>query len=156
MHVRALRMVVGVLAMGFALAVPVAGASASNATIETVIVSYNARILTAEGKILTATGEYDKSHNPSGVRSAIANSIATLKSLKSKLAAQSASTANGRKGKRKFEKGLQTVVVAYGHLSKAFGEKNVAPAAAKTDLKKALRGVKRGQTELREGARLLG
>jgi hypothetical protein len=153
--VRAGRVALGAMALGAMLAGPVSGASASDASIKAAIKSYNSKILVAEGHLVTAIGEYKKSGSPSGVQSALQKSIAVLESLKSKIAAQSASSQRVKLGKSKFEKGLQSVILAYQRLKKAFGEKKVSPRAAKAEAVKAVSAVKSGRTELREGAKLL-
>ncbi len=104
---------------------------------------------------MTAIGEYKKSGNPAGVQKAIQKNTSVLLSLESKIRSQSASSTRVKLGKAKFVKGLQKVVVAYRHLSEAFGEKQVSPAAAKAEAKKAVSIVKSARTELREDAKLL-
>jgi hypothetical protein len=149
------RMALYAAVLGGVLIGPVSGAAASDASIKAVIKSYDSKILTAEGHVLTALGAYKKSGNPSGAQAAIQKSIAVLSSLKSKIASQPASSNRVKLGKAKFEQGLQAVVVAYGHLKTALGEKKVSPQAAKAEAKKALLAVKAGSKELREGAKLL-
>jgi hypothetical protein len=138
------------LTAGFA-----ASASASDASIKTVLKSFNSKVLVAEGHVVTAIGEYKKSGNPTAVRSAIAKSIVVLDSLKAKVASQSASSGRVKAGKAKLVKGLASVVSAYKKLSIAFGEKKVSPAAAKAEAVKAVTAVKKGRTELREAVKLL-
>ncbi len=140
---------------GSALAGPVSGASASDASIKAVIKSYDSKILVAEGHVLTALGEYKNTGEPADVQSAISSSISVLSSLESKVAAQPASSTRVKAGKAKFDKGLKTVVVAYRHLKSAIGEKKASPQAAKEEAKKALSAVKAGAKELKEGAKLL-
>jgi hypothetical protein len=154
-HPRTLRIAVCVAVLGAVLVAPVSGASASDASIKAVIKSYNSRILVAEGHVLTAIGRYKKSGNPTGVRSALATSIVLFGSLKSKIAAQSASSTRVRAGRAKFEKGLQKVILAYRRLRTAFGEKRARPGAAKAEARKALRAVKAGHEEIVEGVKLL-
>lgn len=139
-----------------ALMGPVAGASASDASIKTVIKSYNAKILVSEGHVVTAIGEYKKSGNPHGVQAALSKAIAVLRSLKSAIADQPASSTKVRAGKAKVEQGLHTVILAYEHLQKAFGEKHTSPTNAKAQAKTALSAIRKGRLELHEGAKLLG
>ena len=54
----AARAAVCMAVLGGALAGPVAGASASDASIKSVIKSYDSKILVAEGHVVTALGEY--------------------------------------------------------------------------------------------------
>ncbi len=144
------------LLLGGGLLGPVASAGASDASIKAVIKSYGSKILIAEGHVLTALGHYKKNGDPSAVKAAITNSVAVLGSLKSAIGTQTASSPKVKTGKTKFEKGLQTVIRAYDKLKQAFGEKKASPQAAKAEAKKALRAVKQGSKELREGAKLLG
>jgi hypothetical protein len=149
------RIILFVVVLGGALAIPVSGASASDASIKAVIKSYDSKLLVANGHLETAIGEYKKSRNPSGVQAALQKSIAVYGSLKAKIAMQPASTQRVKLGKVKFDKGLQSIVLAYQRLKKAFGEKKVSPAEAKAEAKKALSAVKAARTQLREGAKLL-
>jgi hypothetical protein len=149
------RAIVCMAILGGVLAGPVAGASASDASIKSVIKSYDSKILVAEGHVLSALGEYKKSGNPSQVDSAITKSVTVLQALKSAIAAQSASTPKIKTGKAKFETGLQTVITGYEHLKTAFGEKKASPQAAKEQASKALTSLKKAKSELREGAKLL-
>jgi hypothetical protein len=138
------------------LAGPVSGAAASDASIKAVIKSYNSKVLVAEGHLVTAIGEYKSSGNPSGVQAAFKQSIVVLGALKSKIASQTASSKRVKLGQAKFDKGLQSVIVAYQRLSKAIGEKKVSPTAAKAEAKKAVIAIKSARVELEEGAKLLG
>lgn len=141
--------------LGGALAVPVGGAYASDASIKAAIKSYDSKLLVADGHLETAIGEYKKSGNPGEVQAALQKSIAVYSSLEAKIAAQPASTQRVKLGKVKFDKGLQSIVLAYQRLKKAFGEKKVSSAAAKAEAKKALSAVRTARTQLREGAKLL-
>jgi hypothetical protein len=152
---RSMRIAICAAVVGGALAGPVAGASASDASIKAVIKSYNSKILVAEGHALTALGEYKSTGNPANVQSALTQSIDVLSSLKSKIAGQSASSSKVKEGKAKFEKGLAAVIVAYRRLKTAIGEKKSSPEAAKTEAKKAVSAVKVARKELLEGAKLL-
>jgi hypothetical protein len=138
------------------LAAPVSGASASDASIKAVIKSYNAKLLIADGHLATALGEYKKSGDPSGVQAALKKSIAVIGALKSKIASQKASNPRVKQGQAKFDRGLQAIVVAYKRLSTAIGEKQVSPAAAKAEAKKAVTAIDRARVLFKEGAKLLG
>jgi hypothetical protein len=137
------------------LAGPVSGASASDASIKAVIKSYNSKILVSEGHVVSAIGEFKSSGNPKGVQAALRKATVVLGSLKSKIAAQSASGRRVKLGKTKLEQGLQKVILAYERLEKAFGEKQVSPAAAKAEAKKAVAAVNAGRADLREAVKLL-
>ncbi len=143
------------MVVGAFLAGSVAGASASDASIKSVIKSYNARMIVAEGHAVTAIGEYKQSANPSGVEAALTNSIGLLGSLRSAIATQSAPSPRVKAGKAKVEHGLSAMIHAYQHLEKAFGEKQASPQKARAEVKQGLRVAKKGRKELREGARLL-
>jgi hypothetical protein len=138
------------------LAGPVSGASASDASIKAVIESYNSKILVSEGRVVSAIGKFKRSGNPKDVQAALQKATAVLGSLKSRIAAQSASGRRVKLGKTKLEQGLQKVIVAYRRLERAFGEKQVSPAAAKAEAKKAVLAVNAGRVDLREGVKLLG
>jgi hypothetical protein len=159
MRNRAMSRAVRALACGAVLSAvlagPIAGASASDASIKSVIKSYDSKILVAEGHVVSALGEYKKSGDPSGVTSAITASVGVLRSLKSAIAGQSASSPKVKQGKAKFEKGLQKIIVGYQHLKTAFGEKKASPQAAKQQAAIALSSLKRAKKELNEGAKLL-
>lgn len=137
------------------LAIPVSGASASDASIKSLIKSYNAKLLVAEGRLVTAIGEYKTSRNPAPVVSALDHSIRVVRSLRTRIADQTARSTRVKSGKAKLVKGLRAVIVAYGKLKIAFGEKAGSPAAAVENAKKADAAVKRGRAELAEGLKLI-
>jgi hypothetical protein len=149
------QIVVCAVVLGAALLGPATGAMASDASIRAVLKSYSSRILISEGHVVTAIGEFKKSGNPNGVQAALKRATGVLSSLKSKIAAQSASSRRVKEGKAKLENGLGAVIGAYRHLKTAFGEKQSSPQTAKAEAKKALRAIKQGASELREGAKLL-
>jgi hypothetical protein len=138
------------------LAGPVSGASASDASIKAAIKSYNSKLLIADGHLETALGKYKKNGNPSEVQTAFKKSIAVLSALESKIAGQKASSPRVKLGQAKFDKGLKSIVDAYEHLSKAIGEKQVSPTAAKAEAKKAASAIDKARVLLKEGAKLLG
>ncbi len=135
--------------------IPVAGASASDASIKSLIKSYNSKLLVAEGHLVSAIGEYKTSRNPAPVITDLDHSISVLRSLKTKVSAQTAASTRVKRGKAKLVNGLQAVIVAYGHLKVAIGEKAGSPAAAKENAVKADAAVKRGRKDLDEGLLLL-
>jgi len=137
------------------LTLPVTGASANDASIKTVLKSYLPKVLESEGNVVTALGEYKRTGNPAGFQAAMSNAITVLQALKSKIAAQSATSRRVTRAKSKLEKGLQGVIAAYTALKTAVGEKTASPTAAKAEAKKALRSLKRGQKQLSQGVRLL-
>jgi hypothetical protein len=145
----------GVAMLCSALVIPVTGASASAGSIKAAIKSETPTILVDEGHLLTALGEYKTSRNPAAVQAALTATIASVHSLESKIAAQPAVHPRVKRAKAKLEKGLQAIVVAYERLNTAFGEKTVSPEAAKAEVTKALRAVKKGGKELTQGMKLL-
>jgi hypothetical protein len=153
--VRIVRVAACVAVVGGVLVGPIGGASASDASIKSAIKSYESKILVSEGRVVTAIGEFKKSGNPGGVKAALTKAIVVLRSLKSAIATQSASSPKVKEGKAKIEKGLRSVILAYQHLKKAFGEKQASPQSAKAEAKKGLSAVRKGRKELREGAKLL-
>lgn len=138
-----------------AFALPVTAASASSSSIRAALKSYNPRLIVDAGHIVTAIGEYKTSHNPSGVQAALATSIAGWRSLRSKVAAQSAVRPHVKAGKAKLEQGLRGIVVAYTKLNVAFGEHTVSPEAAKVEVANAGIAVDKARAELAEGVKLL-
>jgi N-acetylglutamate synthase/N-acetylornithine aminotransferase len=87
----------------------VASASASSASIKAAIESYGSKIDVAEGRVLTAVGEYKTTKNPSGVQSAIGESVAVLSALRSKVQHQAAGQARqdeDRGGPARVDRGL--------------------------------------------------
>jgi len=144
-----------VAVLGGVLGGPLGAASASDASIQAVMKSYEPKILVAEGQVVTALGEYKTSHAPAGVEAAIVNSSEILRSLKAAIAAQPAVSARVKRGKAKVETGLGSVILGYRQLGISFGELTTLPVHAKAEAKKALATVKKGAKELNEGAKLL-
>ncbi len=143
------------LAVAGTLVGPVAGAAASKASIRAAVKSYDAKILVAEGHVVTAIGEYKTSKNPAAVETALSSSIAVFDSLRTKISRQSAAKPAVKAGKRKLMKGLETVAVAYERLKTAFADQQTSPAAAQAAVQSSLAAVKAGRKELAEGVKLL-
>jgi hypothetical protein len=137
------------------LTLPVAGASASDASIRGLIRAYGPEILVSEGHLVTALGKYKVTRNPTVVVTDLDHAIGVLRSLKRKIADQRAVATRVKEGKAKLVKGLDAVMIAYGHLKVAFGEKAGSPSAADENAKKAEAAVKRGRLDLAEGLKLL-
>jgi hypothetical protein len=138
---------------------PVATSSASSKSIKTVIRSYNGKVEVAEGKVVTAAGSYEESSapkNPAPVEAAISESVTVLRSLKAKVALQSAHAARVKKAKAKIEKGIGEVIVGYGYLTAAFAEKATNAEAATTEAEKAAALAEEGHNNLVAGVKLLG
>lgn len=137
---------------------PTSVATANKASIRAAITSYSSKVDVAEGRVLTAVGEYKESKDPkdpAGVQAAIANSVAVITALKAKVALQSAVAPRVRKAKRKVESGLQAIIVGYKELSVAYGENATSPEAAAAEATKAEVAVKQGRKQLTEGVKLL-
>jgi hypothetical protein len=149
------RMAACLMTLGCVMFGLVAGASASDAGIKSLIKKYDSRLIVAEGHLVTAIGEYKTSRNPEGVVNALDDATAVLRSLKTKIEAQPAAAARVKLGKADLVKGLRAVIVAYGHLKVAFGEKAGSPSAADENAQKAVLAVKRGRLDLAEGLKLL-
>ena len=150
------RWIAGAASLCGAIVGPVSAAGASSGSIKAAIVSYGPKIDVAEGHVLTAIGEYKESKNPTAVQAAISSSVGVLGSLKSDVAHQSARAPRVKKARAKVEGGLQAVIAGYQDLSTAYGEAAASPEAAGTEATNAVIAVKKGQTELREGVKLLG
>src|ERR1700689_1909597 len=133
--------------LGAMLLGPVAGASASDASIKNVIKTNDAKIAIAEGRALTAIGEYKMTRNAAPGETALTNSIDVRHALKTQIARQTAGSSRVKEGKIKLEKGLHSVIVAYEHLKAAFNVKSVSPQAAKEQAEKAIVSVKKGRRE---------
>ena len=146
---------VAVLAVG-GLAGSVTSAGASDASIKAVIQSYNGVITSDEGRVLTAIGTAESSGNAAPVHVALVAEERDLHVLRSKVAAQSASSPRGRAGKAKFLAGIGSIVRAYRKLDKGVGELKVNPAAGRADVKRALAIVRKGRAQLKASVRLLG
>jgi hypothetical protein len=138
-----------------ALAVPVSGASASKASIKAVLKSSSPQVAQAEKGVVGALGAYKTSPNPAPVESAIAKSIFVLKSLRTKVASQSAGPAAVKLAKSKLVKGISTVVAAYVRLNSAFAQHGTDPSAAKGEAEAALKKVATGRKQLKEAVKLL-
>ena len=134
---------------------PVAGASASKASIKAALKSYSGQVDQAEGGVLTALGAYKTSKDPAPVDAALGKSVTVLKALKAKIAKQSAPSSKIKTAKTKLLKGIGAVIVAYEHLGTAFSDHGTDQPAAEAEAKAALVKVKAGQKELKEAAKLL-
>lgn len=132
-----------------------AGALAGKASIHEVIAKALPGILKAEGHVLAAEGEYAQTKDPTTLDTAIDKSVATLGALKRKVASQSASAPKIKAGKAKVVKGLEGIIVGYGHLKTAFADKASDPTTSKTEAESALADVKSGKKALNAGIALL-
>jgi hypothetical protein len=151
-----LRVAACVAVLAVAPLVAAADAPASAGSIKSLVASYNGKIIASEDRLLTAIGEYKRTQDAAPVLGALDEAIGVLRSLKSKIAKQSATATRVKKGKADLEKGLQAVVAAYEHLKSAFSEKTGSPSAANEDTQRADMAVKTGRAELMAGLKLLG
>ena len=135
---------------------PVASASASSESIRAALVSYLGKIDTAESHVQTALNEYKVSNDPAGVQQALSGAIAVMNGMEFKVERQAAVAPRVKEAKTKVEKGLQKVIVGYEELAIAYGERAANPQAAVTTATRAVKLVKQGGAELREGVNLLG
>jgi hypothetical protein len=138
------------------LAGPVTSAGASNASIKAVITSYNGVITSDEGRVLTAIGTAESTGNAAPLHVALVAEERDLHALRSKVAAQRASSARGRAGKAKFLAGIGSIVKAYRKLDKGVSELKANPAAGRADIKRSLAIVKKGRAQLNAAVKLLG
>ena len=152
---KGVRMALVLVVTACVAAVPVSGASASKASIKTVLKSFSGKVDVAEGHVLTALGTYKSTHDPAPVDAAIGSSVKVLKELRSKIAAQSASKPPVKAAKTKLLKGIAAVIVAYEHLGTAYQEHGSSPPTAEAEAKLALSELKTGLKQLKEAAKLL-
>lgn len=126
-------------------------AAASDASIKRAIKRYDHKILVAEGHVLSAIGQYKKTGQPAGVEAALSKSIAVFRSLKAKIAAQSAIAPKVKQGKLKLIKGLQAVISAYQHLKTAFAIKATNPRLPRNRRKRPWRRCARDKKNCAKG-----
>ena len=138
------------------LAGPVAGASASEASIKATFEHYKARVDVAEGHVVSALGEYETSKEPAKAETALKEAASVLLSLRSKIQSQSASAPRVKEAKTKIVEGLGGVAAAYKDLANALEEKTSSPEAAKAEAQKFKASAKKAILELHEGVKLLG
>jgi hypothetical protein len=137
------------------IAGPVAGASASRGSIRAAIAKAGPRILEVEGRVLTAEGEYNATHDPAPVAGAIDNSVIVLSALRRKVAAQAAAAPRVKAARRDVVAGLEGIIVGYGHLKAAFADKATDPEAATAEAQAAVIAVGNGKKRFQQGIKLL-
>jgi len=137
------------------LAGPVAGASASRASIRALIEGWTPKILVSEGHVVSAVGEYKTARNPAPVETSIGEAIDVLRTLRNGIERQHAVRRRVKRAKNDLVDGLREVIVAYERLESAFREKGLSPVAADRNARRAGVLVERGQRDLRQGVRLL-
>jgi hypothetical protein len=134
---------------------PVASASASRFGIIAIVETYVPKIVEAEGRVVSALGEYERTGALTKVDEALNQNITLLQEMRSKIAAQSAASKRVKLAKRKLEKGLRRIISAERGLENALAVKHTNPEAAKADTKKAIAAIKRGDKEISEADVLL-
>jgi hypothetical protein len=146
---------VAAIALAVSLAGPVAGAQASAKGIKHALRAYSGKVLTAEGQVVSAEGEYQSTKNPAPVLAAIDGSVKVLGELRSAVEHQSASKPKIKQAKHLVIAGLSGVIGAYARLKTAFSEKSVDEATAKAEATKALLATKAAKKDLKKAAELL-
>ncbi len=152
---RSIRAVVATGALAAALTGPAAVAHASDSDIRAVVIHAGKTITNDESTLVQAEGKYLRTKDPAPVRTAIQHEIKDLKALRTKLGKQSSSTANGAKGKRLLVSGVSEIVTAYQRLDTVFANAGRDTAKARSESKKAIANVRKGQSEIAKGEKLL-
>lgn len=135
-----------------ALAGPIAAAQASDATIRGTINSTVPKIVKSQAKVLDGLATYDKTRSAKTLITAIKTQNGVLKALKGKLSRESASSANGAKGKADIVNGLGLIVRSNTALAKHLQSgKPLSHAEANT----AITQDKKGNDDLNAGGKLL-
>jgi hypothetical protein len=137
------------------LAGPVSGASASKASIKAALKSGLPQVKSTELAAADAIKTFKTTHEAAPVDSALANAITALKSVKAKVAKQSAGASAVKMAKAKLLKGFSAIVLAYEHLGTAFQEHGTDPSAAEAEATMALTKIKAGNTQIKAAAKLL-
>jgi multidrug resistance efflux pump len=117
---------------------------------------YVPKILDAEGKVVSAVGEYDSTGDLAKVDAAVNENIKLLKEMRAKIARQSAGSRRVKLAKKKFKKALTRVIQAEGSLEGALALKSSNPEAATSEANNALAAIKTADKELSKAASLLG
>jgi hypothetical protein len=134
---------------------PVASASASRSGIIGIVETYVPKIVEAEGKVVSALGEYERTGELTKTDEALNKNIKLLQEMRSKIAAQSAASRRVKRAKHRLEKGLNRVIGAERGLENALTVKHTNPEAAKAEAEKAILAIKRADREISEAEALL-
>jgi hypothetical protein len=138
-----------------AVAGPVAAASASDATLRSVIKTAVPKIEKSQAKLINGLAAYQTTHNPTALIKAIKGQNTTLKALESKLSGQSASSSNGTKGKADIVTGLRLVIGSNTTLAKELQQSANHAPVSKAKLKAATTADEKGNRDLNAGTKLL-
>jgi Ser/Thr protein kinase RdoA (MazF antagonist) len=156
MKVRARSLLAWIGLAALLAALPLSSASASKASLEAALNSYNAQLATAEADVASAVQAYKSSADATAVEAAIAEQLNVLRAIRTTVKAQKA---GGhplvRFGKTEVLAGLKSVMASWEHVSKEFADATTKPQAAKRQYELAIAADRRGLREIRRGERLL-
>lgn len=127
----------------------------SETSIKAVIVSYAGKIEIAEGRVITAVGEFRETKNVAPLETAISGSVSVLRTLQARLSRQGAHSSRVKEAKAKIVGGLRELVVAYEQLAAAYNEYLTNPNAARSAALSAQGLVVEGRNEVMQGIKLL-
>jgi hypothetical protein len=139
-------------AVGFGAA---AVAQASNATIKATLKSANPTVLKDQAKVLDGIATYDKNHSSSALIKALKRQVSDLNSIQAKISGETASAGKGTHGKAEIVKGLALISDSDKDLVKDLQTAH-GKQIPKSKLNTAVVVDKKGNTELVDGAKLLG
>ena len=152
--VRAIRYsVLSGLALCAVLAGPVAAAQATDNTLRTTLNTYAPKIVSDENAVKSGLSGYPQGKVRPLVR-ALKHEVADLHALKAKLSHESASSAKGRRAKKKIIAGLGLIATAYGALRADVQAAHGGPVS-RAKVSAAVQTDKRGRTKLLAGLHLL-
>lgn len=152
--IRAGMLVMAVGACG-SLAGPLAAAQASDATLLSTFKAANTKLDRDEVKVGDGFVTYELQNRSGPVIRALRHEVGDIHALTRKLKHESASTANGRKGKADIDAGLGLIAKVYGSLATDIQKAGTTPLA-KSTVEAALKTDKKGRSKLLTGLKLLG
>ena len=133
---------------------PIAGAQASDNSIRATLNSFAPKIVRDETAVRNGLTQYPQGKSQPLIK-ALMHEVGDLHSLKSKLKHESASSADGAKGKTDIVKGLSLIASAYSALRKDVLAVNGGPVP-KAQVTAAVNTDKKGRSKLLAGLHLLG
>jgi hypothetical protein len=133
----------------------VTAAQASDGTIRSAIKTAVPKIESSQAKLIKGLSTYQKTHNPTALIKAIKGQDKTLNALETKLSAQSASSADGTKGKADVVTGLRLIVGSNKTLAKELAQSAHHAPVSKAKLKAATAADVKGNRDLNAGSKLL-
>lgn len=155
MNLKTRQLAVCAAALAALVLLPAGSASASSATIEAALTSYNTQLAAAEGQITSAIDAFPTTKNAAAVQAAITQEITILRALKKTVAHAHAGSHKLRRARAKVVDAVTSVILTYRDLSKAFGDFAAQPAKGRGELKGAEQAIKRASRQLRQGEKLL-